>query len=42
VLLAKGHLLARVQVVTTTETKAQTLIKDVAEPAAAKLAASGS
>lgn len=38
-LLAKGHLLARVQVVTTTEAKAQTLLRDVAVPAAATLAA---
>jgi hypothetical protein len=37
VLLAKGHLLARVQVITTLETKAQTLVKEVAVPAAAKL-----
>ena len=41
-LLAKGHLLARAQVITTSEAKAQTLIKDVAGPAAARLAASGS
>ncbi|MFI9389145.1 hypothetical protein [Kutzneria sp. NPDC052558] len=39
VLLAKGHLLARVQVITTPETKAQTLISEVAVPAAARLAA---
>jgi hypothetical protein len=39
VLLAKGHLLARVQVVTTSEAKAQNLIKEVAVPAAARLAA---
>jgi len=38
-LLAKGHLLARVQVVTTPETKAQTLIGELATPAAAALAA---
>jgi hypothetical protein len=39
-LLAKGRLLARVQVVTTPETKAQTLIGELATPAAATLAAS--
>jgi hypothetical protein len=38
-LLTKGHLLARVQVVTTTEAKAQSLIRDVAVPAATRLAA---
>ena len=40
-LLAKGHLLARAQIVTTLETKAQTLLKDIAVPAAARLAATG-
>ena len=39
VLLAKGHLLAQIQVVTTSEAKAQTLITQVATPAATKLAA---
>ncbi|MFC0429712.1 hypothetical protein [Kutzneria buriramensis] len=39
VLLAKGHLLARVQVVTTSTGKAQNLITEVAVPAAARLAA---
>ena len=39
VLLAKGHLLARVQVITTNEAKAQNLITQVAVPAATKLAA---
>jgi hypothetical protein len=38
-LLAKGRLLARVQVVTTPEAKAQTLIGELAAPAAAALAA---
>ena len=38
-LLAKGHLLARVQVISTPETKAQNLIKEVAVPAAAALSA---
>lgn len=38
-LLAKGHLLARVQVVTTSETKAQNLLRQVAVPAAGRLAA---
>jgi hypothetical protein len=38
-LLAKGHLLARVQVVTTSEAKAQNLIGEIATPAAAALAA---
>jgi hypothetical protein len=40
-LLAKGTLLARVQVVTTAEGKAKTLIGQVTAPAAAKLAARG-
>lgn len=39
VLLAKGHLLAEIQVVTTSEAKAQTLITQVATPAATTLAA---
>jgi hypothetical protein len=38
-LLAKGHLLAKAQVITTSETKAQNLVKDVSTPAAARLAA---
>jgi hypothetical protein len=38
-LLAKGHLLARTQIVTTSEAKAQSLLRDIAVPAAARLAA---
>lgn len=40
-LLAKGSLLERLQVVTTMETRARTLIGQVTVPAAAKLAAGG-
>jgi hypothetical protein len=38
-LLAKGHLLARAQIVTTSEAKAQNLVRDIAVPAAARLSA---
>ncbi|GAA3439974.1 hypothetical protein [Kutzneria kofuensis] len=38
-LLAKGHLFARAQVITTSEAKAQNLLRDIATPAAARLVA---